>query len=206
MVLLITGDKCDKRTILVTQEMEILMRIIRIVLCVLLMLSISTDGFAFTSASSYIPCDCGMDDCICFIQLGDSGGFVKGIVDLLIEQNYLDANVPKNQFSGNVRSAVEQFQNDHNLPATGMMDDDTLTLLIWGMLPEELDAVMPVKKSEPETYPDTVYVPTDGGKKRHSNPECSDMYDPRKVSIRNAAKLKYDACKKCEAERERLLY
>ena len=86
------------------------------------------------------------------------------------------------------------------------MDDDTLTLLIWGILPNELDKVMPVQRYDPSTYPDMVYVPTDGGKKRHQGPECCDMYDPRKVSIRNAAALRYDACKICEVEREKLLH
>ena len=88
------------------------------------------------------------------------------------------------------------------------MDDDTLTLLIWDMLPEELDRVMPLLSGKANTYPDTVYIPTDGGKKRHASEQCSGMLDPRKVSIRNASAFKFDACKRkgCEAELEMLLH
>ena len=182
------------------------MRIDRIVICILLVLSLSMGSIACASGLSYIACDCGKDDCTCFIQLGDSGDFVKGIVELLIEQSYLEAETPKGRYSEEVEAAVDRFQKDHHLPITGTMDDDTLTLLIWGVLPEKLDVMMPVESRKPETYPDTVYVPTDGGIKRHSEPECSGIYDPRKVSIRNAVKLEYDACEKCEVYRERLLH
>ena len=58
----------------------------------------------------------------------------------------------------------------------------------------------------PETYPEMVYIPTDGGLMRHSGPECSGMYDPRKVSIRNAAALGFEPCKRCEAGREDSLH
>ena len=86
------------------------------------------------------------------------------------------------------------------------LSNDTLTLLIWGVLPEALDARQPVERGRPETYPDMVYVPTDGGQKRHSIRDCCDRYDPRKVSIRNAARMGYDACEKCEVEREQTLH
>jgi len=174
-------------------------------LLIILVISISP-AFALSDSQSYIPDDCGNTDCTCFIQLGDTGGFVKGIIKLLKEQGYLDKKAKTAQFTPEVEAAVLSFQNDNGLPLTGTMDDDTLTLLIWGILPNELDKVMPVQRYDPSTYPDMVYVPTDGGKKRHQDPECCDMYDPRKVSIRNAAALRYDACKICEVEREKLLH
>lgn len=161
---------------------------------------------ALAQGASYIPDDCGSDPCTCFIQLGDAGGFVKGVIELLVDKGYLGAKVKTAQFTGEVERAVLQFQADNGLPTTGTMDDDTLTLLIWDMMPEELDLLMPVDSRHPETFPDMAYVPTDGGKKRHASPDCSGMYDPRKVSIRNAAKLGYDACKRCEADRELLLH
>ena len=71
---------------------------------------------------------------------------------------------------------------------------------------EALDVEMPVEKGRPETYPEAVFIPTDGGSKRHSVPECSGMYDPRKVSIRNAAALGFEPCKRCEAGREDSLH
>ena len=161
---------------------------------------------AFAVSSSFISDDCGEDDCICFIQLGDSGGFVKGIINLLKEQDYLTSVTKGNRFTTDVRDAVMRFQSNHGLPQTGMMDDDTLTLLIWGLAAEELDIQMPVVPGSCTTYPDLVYVPTDGGKKRHSIPTCSEMYNPRKVSIRNAEAIGYTPCKKCEVEREQTLH
>ena len=58
-------------------------------------------------------------------------------------------------------------------------------------MPEKLDI------TDPYSNCNTIYIPTDGGKKRHSNPECSGMHDPRKVSDRNAEELGFDPCKKC---------
>lgn len=159
---------------------------------------------ALTRSSSYIPDDCGNRDCTCFIQLGDTGNFVKGIIKCLKEQGYLGQKVRVGQFTEEVEAAVIRFQKDGGLPPTGTMDDDTLTLLVWGMLPLELDEVMPVARGVPSTYPDMVYVPTDGGKRRHGKPDCSGMYNPRKVSIRNADRIGFKACKICELEREQL--
>ena len=161
---------------------------------------------ALATGASFIPDDCGLQPCSCFIQLGDSGECVRQIVRLLAERGYLSAASRTAQFTRKVEGAVIQFQQDNDLPATGTLDDDTLTLLIWGMLPEALDVEMPVEKGRPETYPEMVYIPTDGGSKRHSRPECSGMYDPRKVSIRNAAALGFEPCKKCEAGREDSLH
>jgi len=67
------------------------------------------------------------------------------------------------------------------------MDHDILTMLIWG-------------KRMPEENCAEVWVPTDGGKKRHKAPTCSGMYDPRKMSARNAQALGLDACKRCSPE------
>ena len=167
----------------------------------------ATDSFA--SGSSYIICDCSSSHCSCFIQEGDEGNFVKEIVSRLIKKKYLPKNhSPKTRFSSGVTSAVKQFQIDNHLEPTGTMDDDTLTLLLWDMLPEELDKAMPLVPGSPDTYPDTVYIPTDGGEKRHASPDCCGMYDPRKVSIRNAAKAKFYACKikGCERDEEKTMH
>ena len=161
---------------------------------------------AVAASRSFIPCDCNQQPCTCFVQLGDEGGFVKRIVELLIDQGYLASNVPTGLFSEDVEAAVIEFQIRNNLPQTGTMDDDTLTLLIWGMLPEKLDKAFPIVSGEPKTYPDQVFIPTDGGKKRHHSKTCSNMYDPRKVSIRNAAQLGFDACGKCAKKKEEHMY
>lgn len=168
-------------------------------------LLIFSAGVAKATGSSHIVCT-HKSKCRCFIQRGDEGNFVKGIIKLLKEQGYLPKNEKTGEYTKAVEKAVQHFQKDHSLAATGTMDDDTLTWLIWGMSPEQLDTVMPLIPGKPETYPDTVYVPTDGGKKRHSKAECSKMEDPRKVSIRNAAMIGFDACKKCEYRKELTLH
>ena len=88
-----------------------------------------------------------------------------------------------------MENAVIAFQTDNRLEPTGQMDDETLTLLLWNMTPEQLDRTNPNYR--------TVYIPVNGGKKRHLNPECSGMDHPRKVSDRNAEALGFDGCKKC---------
>ena len=147
---------------------------------------------AKAESKSYIHCDCLFGRCTCFIQQGDEGGAVKIIIQKLIEKGYLSKGTKKSIFSGIVENAVIKFQADNNLEQTGMMDDDTLTLLLWGIMPEELD-----KSYGSDAECKTVFIPTDGGKKRHSNDRCSRMEDPRKVSDRNAEKLGFDPCKKC---------
>lgn len=151
---------------------------------------------------SFIPDDCDQDPCACFIQLGDEGGAVREIALLLKEQGYLSQKAVIGVFAGETEAAVMRFQADSGLPQTGTLDDGTLTRLIWGMSPAELDAAMPVDPRDPATFPDTVFLPTDGGEDRHNDPHCSGMLDPRKVSIRNAQRLGFAACKKCEAKRE----
>ena len=168
------------------------MRRIRLLSAMVILLAfILSFGSSLSEGRSYIPCDCGSDPCECFIQLGDEGGAVKKIITILIEKKYLGKKTSKDMLTREVEKAIRQFQQDNNLDATGMMDDDTLTLLLHGVLPEQLDTMYPHSNCS------TIYIPTDGGKKRHSNPECSGMYDPRKVSDRNAEELGFDPCKKC---------
>jgi len=137
-------------------------------------------------ANAAIACDCANAKCSCFVQMGDEGIAVDGIIDLLAEQGYLSSN-RIGAFDNRVYRAVCDFQKDHVMEQSGMLDDDTLTILIWGnrMTGENIAEV---------------WVPTDGGKKRHKTPNCSGMYDPRKMSARNAQALGLDACKRCNPE------
>ena len=149
---------------------------------------------SFSEGQSYILCDCLIKSaCQCFIQRGDEGGAVKKIIRILIDKKYLPKGTPVGVFTVEVEYAVKQFQRDNDLDETGMMDDDTLTLLLWDMLPEEVDA----KYGSFGESCKTVYIPTDGGKRRHISPKCSRMEDPRKVSVRNAEKLDFDPCGRC---------
>lgn len=137
------------------------------------------------SACAEIACDCQAKNCKCFIQLGDRGNAVEAIIKLLEEQGYLEST-EKTVFSLDVYDAVKAFQSIHGLEVTGLMDDETLTMLIWGMDGIPVDAELAV-----------VYVPTDGGIKYHNDSECCGMYDPRKMSLCNAKALLIGDCSKC---------
>lgn len=155
----------------------------RFVLLLVFLLLLTSSGFA------EIACVCNSDHCICFIQLGDEGKAMEIIQHALIEQGYLHKSNDAYLFDENTQKAILHFQETNSLPMTGMLDDNTLTLLLWGMLPEELD------KTEPSG--NAIWIPTDGGIRRHIRPCCCKMSDPRRVSIRNAEKLGFDPCGIC---------
>lgn len=142
------------------------------------------------SASGHITDDCGESPCICFLQNGDEGIAVQGVIKLLKEQKYLSRS--PSVYTDDVAKAVSKLQAAYGLPETGTLDDDSLTCLIFGMTADELD------KAQPDSNPDEVWVPTNGGKKRHRRSTCSNMISPRKMSVRNAAELGLDPCGKCK--------
>ena len=145
-------------------------------------------------AYAELPCECGDASCRCFIQLGDEGMAVDAIQNALTSQGYLPANKDASSFDESTLQAVIAFQTANNLPPTGMMDDATLTLLLWGMLPEELDA------ARPDTSKLRMWIPTDGGIRHHNTPTCSKMYDPRMVTQRNALAMNMLHCGRCKPD------
>ena len=175
-------------------------RRIRAALAAILMM-LAAEALAADSGLSHIPDDCGQTPCVCFIQRGDEGGAVREIALLLKARGYLEEGAPIRLFTEETEDAVKRFQADRGLPRTGALDDETLTWLLWDMSPARLDAALPVDPKDPATWPDMAYIPTDGGEKRHGDPECSGMLDPRKVSVRNAEKLGFIACEKCAKDR-----
>lgn len=144
------------------------------------------------TAIAEILCVCGLPDCQCFIQLGDEGMAVEAIQNALVSQGWLAPNDDASAFDENTRQAVMAFQTAHDLSPTGTMDDATLTLLLWGMLPEELNVAHPESSALP------MWIPTDGGKRHHDTPTCSQMYDPRLVSQRNALAMNMLHCGRCK--------
>lgn len=157
-----------------------------LLLLLLLLLSLLPSA---SLASSHIADDCGKSPCVCFLQEGDEGIAVKGVIKLLKKQKYLSGS--PSSFTGDVTKAVRKLQAAYGLDETGLLDDDTLTCLIWGMTADELDS------ADSSSDPNEVWVPTNGGKKRHRRPTCSGMISPRKMSARNAEALGLDPCKKC---------
>ena len=142
-------------------------------------------------ALAEIPCLCGLEDCLCFIRLGDEGRPVAFLQAILIQRGYFTAEDISPLFDETVLTAVQDFQRDNCLPPTGLMDDETLTILIWGMTPAELDTLQPWSIGQP------VWIPTDGGVRQHSDPYCCDMHDPRLVSYRNAIAMGMYPCGHC---------
>ena len=143
-------------------------------------------------AYAHIPCMCNNppDQCTCFIQLGDKGLAVERIIEKLKEKGYLKKSAKKTEFTQEVRQAVIKLQEDNNLECTGWMDDETLDALLFGILPVE-DG-----KHSAEFWDAICFVPTDGGKKHHSDPTCSGMLNPRMISRVNARSLGIEPCGK----------
>lgn len=149
-------------------------------------------GLLMSQALAEIPCQCGRAECLCFIQLGDEGPAVEFIQNTLISRGYLLPNDDASAFDAKTLTAVKRFQQDNGLAPTGMMDDETLTLLLWGMLPEDLTDAQPLSS----TF--VVWIPTDGGKRHHNKETCSGMFDPRLVSQRNALAMNMLHCGRCK--------
>ena len=151
-----------------------------------------TLAFCCSQVFAEIPCQCSQELCLCFIQLGDEGPAVEFIQNTLVAKGYLAPHDDASAFDAKTQQAVLRFQTEHDLSPTGTMDDDTLTLLLWGMLPEELD------KSEPSSSTLPMWIPTDGGIRHHDTKTCSQMLDPRLVSQRNALAMNMLHCGRCK--------
>ncbi|MBQ7486597.1 MAG: peptidoglycan-binding protein [Clostridia bacterium] len=142
------------------------------------------------NALALVKHTCGRSDCICFIQYGDKGLAVSGIIDALYKEGFLASDVGS-IFTQDVEQAVKAFQKSHKLTQDGKMTDNTMTWLLWGM------SVTNVDKKYPNSDGQEVWVSTDGGTKFHSNPTCSKMAYARKLSARNAQALGFTPCRKC---------
>lgn len=147
-----------------------------------------------SAALAEITCICGNEACLCFIQLGDEGLAVEAIQEALKAQGYLAGNDDASVFDEKTQQATLAFQEANGLSPTGMMDDDTLTLLLWGLLPEALD------QAEPAALGGAVWIPTDGGIKHHKRGSCCKMLDPRLVSQRNALLMGMEPCGRCKPD------
>ncbi|MBR3928300.1 MAG: peptidoglycan-binding protein [Clostridia bacterium] len=166
-------------------------RLLLIILCLVL------SFFAVSEEQIVDPfaCDCGYDEekgetCACFLQEGDIGPFVNGVIVLLKEKGYLSQLHSRGVFDAEVTDAVKRFQYDADLSQTGMLDHETLTYLLFYdvftdfyLMPEEEDALL--------------WAPTDGGDHVHDRKECSNMIAPRKISERNALALAIEKCEHC---------
>lgn len=149
---------------------------------------------ASATALAEVSCICPSERCTCFIQFGDEGMAVQRIEELLIEQGYLAYSDRASVFGNAMFQAVLRLQQAYSLPETGLMDDTTLTVLLFGISPDELSVSDPFSVGEP------VWIPTDGGKRHHRKPSCSGMLDPRLVSQRNALAMDMLPCGRCKPD------
>lgn len=73
--------------------------------------------------------------------------------------------------------------------------------VIWGNYAEIKVKTKNVQYDEPITQKPAigsmVWIPTNGGTKYHNNPNCSNMANPRQVSVNEAVERGYTPCKKC---------
>lgn len=143
-------------------------------------------------------CDCGFDEekgekCACFLQEGDIGPFVNGVIALLKEKGYLDQMHARGVFDEEVTEAVKRFQYDSDLTENGVLDHETLSYLIFA--DSGLDMLLYF-----DDKPELMWAPTDGGDKLHISKECSNMLAPRKISEKNALALAIEKCEHCFKE------
>ena len=139
---------------------------------------------------STLLCDCSEETCICFLQEEDIGPAVQKVIVYLKERGYLSQEHSRGVFDAEVTLAVMRFQKDQDLEQTGMLDNATLTKLIFDGLPESM--YMWNEKSEI-----LLWIPSDGGVCKHLNPDCYGILNPRKISMLNAEALMLDACDHC---------
>ena len=59
---------------------------------------------------------------------------------------------------------------------------------------EATTAIAPAPETSADVY---VWIPTNGGTKYHSNPNCSGMKNPEQVTLNTAIGRGFTACKKC---------
>lgn len=138
-----------------------------------------------------IPCVCGQDACTCFMQEGDGCPGLDVLAQCLEEKAAYVRPEKLEAISADMTEAVRVFQRDHDLTETGLLDDETLTLLLWDKLPPEME------KEAAEEERTLCFVPVRGGERCHKTEQCSGMDHPRRMSLQNALRLGYELCENC---------
>ena len=164
-------------------------------LTLLFCLMLSFSALSETAAADLFACDCEFDAekgevCQCFLQEGDIGPAVNGVIECLKERGYLPFSHARGVFDGEVTEAVKRFQYDADLTETGVLDHETLAYLLFYEMFTSLYSM---------TWEDSalLWVPTDGGDCVHDHKACSNMIAPRKISEKNATALGIKKCEHC---------
>ena len=114
------------------------------------------------------------------LKSGAKGEQVKQMQERLITLQYLTGNAD-GDFGPGTKQAVMDFQSRNSLQADGVAGRQTLEILF----------------SDSAIRQSWVWIPTDGGKKYHTNSGCSAMENPIYVTIEDAKARGFDACGKC---------
>lgn len=164
---------------------------------ILLLLCLLTAVFALSEEETRSPfaCDCNFDAekeevCACFLQEGDIGPAVNGVIERLKERGYLPFPHARGVFDREVTEAVMRFQKDMDLTETGVLDHDTLTYLLFYEVFPDISLLL-------EEEDILIWIPTDGGDRMHISKTCSNMIAPRKISEKNASALGMEKCEHC---------
>jgi len=156
--------------------------VVSITLCVCLLCSAV---FMNVQAEGLI-CECALEKCECFLQLGDSGGAMRAVIRKLAERGYLNDRRVKTTYTAKVRLAVEELQSDFALSMDGLLNDETLCALLGY-----------IASDEDEKHDSVVWVSSRSGIRYHEKKNCSGMRNPRKMSQKHAQLLQLDPCGIC---------
>ena len=89
----------------------------------------------------------------------------------------------------------------HILDVFGRQTDGDLDAALARLSPEELTLlshkIQTLLEGEQEQAPGMVWIPQHGGTRYHNIRDCSNMADPRLVSVEEAESLGYTPCKRC---------
>lgn len=170
-------------------------RLLSLILCLFLLLP----AFSEEETQNPFACDCNYDAekeevCQCFLQEGDIGPAVNGVIEHLKEKGCLPFSHSRGVFDAEVTEAVKRFQKDVDLDETGVLDHITLTYLLFYEVFPDISLVI-------EDEEILIWVPTDGGEHMHAHKECSNMIAPRKLSFKNALALGIEQCEHCLKDR-----
>lgn len=159
-------------------------------LAVLMIICISAYSEALPSHDGgFLSCACRLEECVCFAQMGDTGYLIEAVRELLNQSGYTLPKRPKATFDDEMLYAVLNYQKDMGIYESGMLDDETLTMLFG------------TEKYAASYYFPCFYVPVNGGEKLHADAACSGMLHPRMISAENAAYLSVNYgvyyCKHC---------
>ncbi len=140
---------------------------------------------------THMNCRCGLENCVCFMQEGDSGPAVRECIALLKKHGCLAEEHSQTVFDAAVTQAVISFQAEMGFEQNGMLDDPTLTCLLHGVTREMLDSDG-VSGDLTE-----VWISSRGGVRCHIRKSCRGMKNARKLTARNAEALGIEKCRVC---------